>query len=109
MSLKITLLGTGSSVGVPRIGPVWGNCNPKEPRNRRRRCALLIDQKGKGGTTSILVDTPADIREQMLDADVSRLDAVLYTHDHADHTHGIDDLRGVFFQMKSRIPISANR
>lgn len=109
MSLKITLLGTGSSVGVPRIGPVWGSCNPKEPRNRRRRCALLVDQKGKGGTTTILVDTPADIREQMLDADVSRLDAVLYTHDHADHTHGIDDLRAVFFQMKSRIPIYANR
>lgn len=109
MSLKITLLGTGSSVGVPRIGPVWGNCDPREPRNRRRRCALLIDQKGKGGHTSILVDTPADIREQMLDADVSRLDAVLYTHDHADHTHGIDDLRAVFFQMKSRIPIYADR
>ncbi len=109
MTLKLTLLGTGSSVGVPRIGPVWGACNPKEPRNRRRRCALLIDQKGKGGQTSILVDTPADIREQLLDADVGRLDAVLYTHDHADHTHGIDDLRAVFFAMKSRIPIYADK
>jgi phosphoribosyl 1,2-cyclic phosphate phosphodiesterase len=109
MTLKITLLGTGSSVGVPRVGPVWGACDPKEPRNRRRRCAILIDQKGKGGHTSILVDTPADIREQMLDANVGRLDAVLYTHDHADHTHGIDDLRGIFFAMKARIPVYADK
>lgn len=108
MTFRITLLGTGSSVGVPRVGPVWGNCDPKNPKNRRRRCALLIDKKGKGGTTSVLVDTPADIREQMLDANVGRLDAVLYTHDHADHTHGIDDLRGIFFAMKGRIPIYAD-
>lgn len=108
MTFKITLLGTGSSVGVPRVGPVWGACDPKEPRNRRRRCALLVEQKGKGGTTTILIDTPADIREQMLDANVGRLDAVLYTHDHADHTHGIDDLRGIFFAMKARIPVYAD-
>ena len=108
MSLKLTLLGTGSSVGVPRIGPVWGACDPKNPKNRRRRCALLVEQAGKGGRTTILVDTPADIREQLLDAEVSRLDAVLYTHDHADHTHGIDDLRGVFFAMKQRVPIYAD-
>lgn len=108
MSLKLTLLGTGSSVGVPRVGPVWGSCDPRNPRNRRRRCALLIDQATGGATTSVLVDTPADIREQMLDANVGRLDAVLYTHDHADHTHGIDDLRGIFFAMKGRIPVYAD-
>jgi phosphoribosyl 1,2-cyclic phosphate phosphodiesterase len=108
MSVKITLLGTGSSVGVPRIGPVWGSCDPRNPKNRRRRCALLYERIGKGGCTAILVDTPADIREQLLDAEVSRLDGVLYTHDHADHTHGIDDLRGIFFAMKQRVPIYAD-
>jgi phosphoribosyl 1,2-cyclic phosphate phosphodiesterase len=109
MSMRITLLGTGSSVGVPRIGPVWGACDPNNPKNRRRRCALLVEQVGKEGSTSILIDTPADIREQMLDAGVSRLDGVLYTHDHADHTHGIDDLRGVFFLNNRRVPIYADR
>jgi len=108
MSFKITLLGTGSSVGVPRLGPVWGSCDPGNPKNRRRRCALLLEQPGRGGCTTILVDTPADIREQLLDAGVGRLDAVLYTHDHADHTHGIDDLRGMFFLMKQRVPIYAD-
>lgn len=108
MSMRITLLGTGSSVGVPRIGPVWGACDPNNPKNRRRRCALLVERIGARGRTSVLVDTPADLREQLLDAGVSRLDAVLYTHDHADHTHGIDDLRGVFFQMKRRVPIYAD-
>jgi len=108
MSQRITLLGTGSSVGVPRIGGVWGACDPANPKNRRRRCALLIEQSGRGGSTSILVDTPADIREQMLEANVRTLDAVLYTHDHADHTHGIDDLRGVFFLTKQRVPIYAD-
>ena len=129
MSMRLTLLGTGSSVGVPRVGGVWGACDPTNPKNRRRRCALLLEQRGgqgatqgviqgatqgvtKGankGATSILVDTPADIREQMLDAGVGVLDAVLYTHDHADHTHGIDDLRAVFFLTRSRVPIYADR
>jgi phosphoribosyl 1,2-cyclic phosphate phosphodiesterase len=108
MSMRITLLGTGSSVGVPRLGPVWGACDPNNAKNRRRRCALLVEQFRGNGRTSVLVDTPADLREQLLDAGVSRLDAVLYTHDHADHTHGIDDLRGVFFQTKQRVPIYAD-
>src|SRR5262245_45406737 len=108
MSMRFTLLGTASSVGVPRVGPVWGACDPTNPKNRRRRCALLIEQLGARGATSILIDTPADIREQMLDAGVGCLDAVLYTHDHADHTHGIDDLRGVFFLTRQRVPIYAD-
>jgi len=108
MSVRLTLLGTGSSVGVPRVGQVWGACDPKNPKNRRRRCALLLEQVGSGGRTSVLVDTPADIREQMLDAGVSWLDGVLYTHDHADHTHGIDDLRAIFFLTKRRVPIYAD-
>jgi phosphoribosyl 1,2-cyclic phosphate phosphodiesterase len=108
MSVRFTLLGTASSTGVPRVGPVWGNCDPTNPRNRRRRCALLVDRLGKGGRTTVLVDTPPDLREQLLDARVATLDGVLFTHDHADHTHGIDDLRGVFFNRKHRVPVWAD-
>ena len=107
MSMRFTLLGTGSSGGVPRIGPVWGACDPTNPKNRRRRCALLIDRYSRGSRTRVLVDTPTDLREQLLDAGVETLDAVLFTHDHADHTHGIDDLRGVFFNMRRRVPVWA--
>lgn len=108
MTLKLTILGTGSSGGVPRVGQVWGSCDPSNPKNRRRRCALLVDRFATGGRTTILVDTPPDIREQLLDADVSSVDGVLYTHDHADHTHGIDDLRGLFFNMRRRVNIWAD-
>jgi len=108
MSLKFTILGTGSSGGVPRIGNLWGACNPANPKNRRRRCALLVERIGERGTTSVLIDTPPDIREQLLDAGVERPDAVLFTHDHADHTHGIDDLRAVFFALRRRVPIYAD-
>jgi phosphoribosyl 1,2-cyclic phosphate phosphodiesterase len=88
---------------------VWGNCDPNNPKNRRRRCALLVDRFGASGArTTVLVDTPPDIREQLLEAGVGRLDAVLYTHDHADHTHGIDDLRGLFFLTKRRVDIYAD-
>jgi phosphoribosyl 1,2-cyclic phosphate phosphodiesterase len=108
MSMRFTLLGTASSAGVPRVGPVWGACDPNNPKNRRRRCALLVDRLGKGGRTTVLVDTPPDLREQLLDANVGTLDGVLFTHDHADHTHGIDDLRGVFFNVRHRVRVWAD-
>lgn len=104
MSLRFTILGCGSSGGVPRIGAMWGKCDPANPKNRRRRCALLVERRGPRGTTSILVDTPPDLREQLLSVRAEALDAVLFTHDHADHTHGIDDLRMVAYAMKRRVP-----
>ena len=93
--MKVTILGCGTSSGVPRIGNDWGTCDPAEPRNARRRVSILVEAE----ETCVLVDTGPDFRYQMLDADVGRLDAVLYTHDHADHAHGIDDLRQVFHNM----------
>jgi phosphoribosyl 1,2-cyclic phosphate phosphodiesterase len=108
MSLSITILGCGSSGGVPRVGSGWGACDPENPKNRRRRCSILIERKGKDGTTSVLVDTSPDLREQLIDADVKRLDAVLFTHEHADHTHGIDDLRPLVIHMRRRIPVYAD-
>ncbi|MGL4810163.1 MAG: MBL fold metallo-hydrolase, partial [Beijerinckiaceae bacterium] len=93
MTTTLTILGCGSSGGVPRAGQGWGACDPDEPKNRRRRCSVLVEKTGQGGRTTLLVDTSPDLREQLLGADVRHLDAVLMTHDHADHTHGIDDLR----------------
>lgn len=104
MTLRITILGCGSSGGVPRIGSMWGKCDPTNPRNRRRRCAILVEQRTKSGVTCVLVDTPPDLREQLLSVRCEAIDAVLYTHDHADHTHGIDDLRMVAYAMKKRVP-----
>jgi phosphoribosyl 1,2-cyclic phosphate phosphodiesterase len=92
LSLRLTILGCGSSGGVPRVGQGWGACDPANTRNRRRRCSVLLERFGSGVTT-VLVDTSPDLREQLIDADVRRLDGVLMTHPHADHTHGIDDLR----------------
>jgi len=102
-----TILGCGSSGGVPRIGNVWGACDPEEPRNRRRRCALLIEgwSAGVEAPTRILIDTGCDLREQLLDANVDRVDAVLYTHEHADHTHGIDDLRVLALHNRKRVDV----
>jgi len=108
MTLTVTILGCGSSGGVPRVGSGWGACDPQNPKNRRRRCSILVERTGPGGTTSVLVDTSPDLRDQLLDAGVRRLDAVLFTHDHADHTHGIDDLRGMAFNARRRIDIYAD-
>lgn len=105
MKQRLTVLGCGPSGGVPRIGPDWGRCEPSNPKNRRRRCSVLVDRFGKQGRTSVLIDTSPDVREQLIDAGVSELDGVLYTHDHADHTHGIDDLRMVCYAMKRRVPV----
>ncbi len=106
MSVSFTILGCGSSGGVPRVGQGWGACDPHEPRNRRRRCSIFVEQEGAdGGRTQVLVDTSPDLRQQLLDLDVSRLDAILLTHPHADHTHGMDDVRPLVIKQKSRIPL----
>ncbi|MBT3536366.1 MAG: MBL fold metallo-hydrolase [Rhodospirillaceae bacterium] len=99
--MRVTVLGCGTSGGVPRIGNVWGVCDQEEPRNRRRRSSILV----QSATTNLIVDTTPDLREQCLDADLNRLDAALYTHDHADHVNGIDDLRGFMVLQRNRIPI----
>jgi phosphoribosyl 1,2-cyclic phosphate phosphodiesterase len=108
MALTVTILGCGSSGGVPRVGQGWGACDPADPRNRRRRCSILVEQTGPGGTTTVLVDTGPDLRDQLLGAGVVRLDGVLYTHDHADHTHGIDDVRPLVIAMRRRIDAYAD-
>jgi len=106
MSLTFTILGCGSSGGVPRPALGWGVCDPNNPKNRRRRCSLLVERVNeRGGKTIVLIDTSPDLREQLLDANVDALDAVLYTHDHADHTHGIDDLRPFFIHRRRRIDV----
>jgi phosphoribosyl 1,2-cyclic phosphate phosphodiesterase len=104
-TLKFTILGCGSSGGVPRPALGWGACDPKNPRNRRRRTSLLVERRDGAGVTRVLVDTSPDLREQLIDADVDRLDAVLYTHEHADHTHGIDDLRSLFIKQRHRVDV----
>ena len=103
MTFRLTFLGTGSSGGVPRLGNQWGACDPADPKNRRRRCAVLVERFGPRGTTSVLVDTPPDLRDQLLEMRSTHIDGVLFTHDHADHTHGIDELRVLAFLMKRRI------
>jgi phosphoribosyl 1,2-cyclic phosphate phosphodiesterase len=102
--MKVTVLGCGASWGVPAIGPDWGRCDPADPRNRRRRCSILIESRG----AVVLIDTSPDLREQLIDAHVRRIDAVLLTHSHADHLHGIDDLRMVNRLMKQPIPLYAD-
>lgn len=104
--MKIRLLGSGTSSGVPRIGldgADWGNCDPAEPRNRRTRASLLVES----ATTRLLIDTSPDMREQLLSAGAPRIDAVLWTHEHADHVHGIDDLRQLFQLRGSPVPCFA--
>jgi len=104
LTLAVTILGCGSSGGVPRAAQGWGKCDPGNPKNRRRRCSILVARRAGAEQTVILVDTSPDLREQLLDAGVKRIDAVLYTHLHADHTHGIDDLRPLVIQNGRRIP-----
>ena len=106
--MRFTILGCGSSGGVPRVGGLWGECDPNNPKNRRQRCSLLVERITATGTTTVLIDTSPDLRNQLLAADVGRLDAVIYTHNHADHVHGIDDLRMVVFNMRERLPVWAD-
>lgn len=103
--MKLRILGCGTSFGVPRIGNDWGACDPHEPKNRRRRVSILVSHGG----TSILVDTSPDLREQLLEAGAAGVDAVIWTHDHADHCHGIDDLRQVFHARGAPVPGFARR
>jgi phosphoribosyl 1,2-cyclic phosphate phosphodiesterase len=108
MTLRITILGCGASPGVPRVGNDWGACNPNNPKNRRRRCSILVEKIERGRETTVLIDTSPDLREQLLSARVKRLDGVIYTHDHADHTHGIDDLRMLCYLQRRKIDIWAD-
>lgn len=108
MTYTFTILGCGSSGGVPRVGQGWGACDPNNPKNRRRRCSLLVERESGEGRTTVLIDTSPDLREQLLDANVGALDAVLYSHDHADHTHGIDDLRPLALTQRRRINVYAD-
>ncbi|MBV8792782.1 MAG: MBL fold metallo-hydrolase [Pseudolabrys sp.] len=102
--MRVTVLGCGASTGVPAIGPDWGRCDPTDRRNRRRRVSALVEI----GDVVILIDTSPDLREQLIDARVSRLDAVIVTHAHADHLHGIDDLRSINRLMNSPVPLYAD-
>jgi phosphoribosyl 1,2-cyclic phosphate phosphodiesterase len=106
--LRFTILGCGSSGGVPRLGGEWGDCDPTNPKNRRRRCSMLVERITGTGTTRVLIDTSPDMREQLLDAGVGTLDGVVYTHSHADHMHGIDDLRQIVFNLRHRLSVWAD-
>ncbi len=102
--MKVTILGCGGSTGIPIVGKGWGACDPENPKNRRLRPSILVEN----GSTTVLVDTSPDLRQQLLNARVSRLDAVLYTHSHADHLHGIDDLRPINRAMNAPLDIYAD-
>jgi len=108
MTLALTILGCGSSAGVPRPALGWGKCDPSNPKNRRRRCSLMVERITDHGTTRVVIDTSPDLREQLIDAHVEHLDAVFLTHEHADQTHGIDDLRSVVLHQRRRIPTYFN-
>ena len=109
MTLTLTILGSGSSAGVPRPALGWGRCDPANPKNRRRRCSLLAERTSHHGTTRIVIDTSPDLREQLIDTNVDHIDAVFLTHEHADQTHGIDDLRSVVLHQRRRIPVYLNQ
>ena len=103
--MKLRVLGCGTSTGVPKIGNQWGQCDPDEPRNRRTRSSVLLDSGGE----TLLIDCGPDLRQQLLDADVGRIDALIVTHDHADHCHGIDDLRPLSQVLGRPVPLHARR
>jgi phosphoribosyl 1,2-cyclic phosphate phosphodiesterase len=105
-TLEVTILGCGSSGGVPRADGDWGACDPANPRNLRSRCSLLVRRRGEGAEaeTTVIVDTSPDLRLQTAQAGAKRLDAILLTHDHADQVHGIDDVRAFFIRQRARIP-----
>lgn len=106
MNLTFTILGCGSSMGVPRVALGWGVCDPNNPKNRRRRCSLLVERtNAQGQRTRVLIDCSPDLRMQLLDTEVDWLDCVLITHEHADHTHGIDDLRPLFVNRRRRLEV----
>ncbi|MXN53343.1 MBL fold metallo-hydrolase [Shinella sp. AETb1-6] len=105
---RFTILGCGSSPGVPRITGDWGACDPQNPKNRRTRASFLVEQFGPDGVTTVVIDTGPDFRTQMIAAGVAEIDAVLYTHPHADHIHGIDDIRGFVLQNHRQVPIWAD-
>lgn len=99
--MKMLMLGSGTSTGVPRVGNDWGACDPEEPRNRRSRVSIMVESKAG---QRLLVDTSTDLRQQLLSNNIDRIDGVFWTHDHADHCHGIDDLRALRFSRKAPIP-----
>ncbi len=107
-TLSFTILGCGSSGGVPRLGGLWGACDPDNPKNYRTRCSLLVTQSRGEQVTQVLIDTSPDLRSQLLNAGVGTLNAVVYTHAHADHVHGIDDLRMIVFNMRERLQVWAD-
>ena len=107
--LVVTILGCGSSGGVPRLGGQWGACDPENPRNARQRCSILVERHAGDAVTRVLVDSSPDLRAQLLAAGVGDLDAVFYTHAHADHTHGLDDLRPIVYNRRARLPVWADK
>ena len=114
MTLSVRILGCGSSSGVPRLGGPdgagdWGACDPNNPKNRRTRCSILVRQRQAGGETAVLVDTSPDLHEQMLAARCGGLDAIFITHDHADQTHGIDDVRAIAYAKRKRIDLYSDK
>jgi phosphoribosyl 1,2-cyclic phosphate phosphodiesterase len=109
MTLTLTILGSGSSAGVPRPALGWGAADPSNPKNRRLRCSLLVERASREGVTTVLIDTSPDLREQLISANVDNIDAVFLTHEHADQTHGIDDLRSVVMHTRRRIPVYLNQ
>jgi phosphoribosyl 1,2-cyclic phosphate phosphodiesterase len=106
MSLAITILGCGSSGGVPRVGQGWGACDPDNPKNRRRRCSILVENIAEtSAKTTVLIDMGPDLRNQLLDLNIGYLDAILLTHPHADHIHGIDDVRPLVIHAQHKIDL----